>query len=115
MGGLSANSVSKEWKRLFNSAHLATTARPYDLRGSISTELNAAELSHLMQRYVTGHATSDIMNRYVSLDAQREMRPYFDTLAPLMEAVRRRGQELRLLPSDPSVSEGRRRMLRRAV
>jgi hypothetical protein len=102
MGGMNDDSVAKEWRRLFEGLAPVSGQRRYDLRGSVSTELNAAGVSLLVQRYVTGHTTNDIMNQYVSLDPVGEMRRYFETLPPLLEAVGRRGRELGLILASPA-------------
>ena len=56
----------------------------YNLRGSISTDLNRAGVSRLVQRYVSGHTTSHILMDYVSLDPATEMQKYFEQIKPLL-------------------------------
>jgi len=89
--------------------------RAYDLRGSINTEMEAAGVSLLVQRYVTGHRTNDIQNHYVSLDPHMQMRKYFNTLAPLFDAIRGQARRLGLLaPPTPPVADRRRNIIMRA-
>lgn len=96
MGGMSEDGYYKELKQLIGAAGIGATARPYDLRGSISTELNIAGVMLLEQRYVTGHGTRDIQNQYVSLRPTQQMQKYFDTLGPLYEALDVRARQLGL-------------------
>jgi integrase len=96
MGGMSEDSQAKEFKQLFAKAGQGGALRPYDLRGSINTEMENAGVSLLVQRYVTGHRTNDIQNHYVSLDPALQMRKYFDRLAPLFAAIKARAAEVGL-------------------
>ncbi|MCA9070369.1 MAG: phage integrase SAM-like domain-containing protein, partial [Planctomycetaceae bacterium] len=89
-GGVSVNAMSREFQRILVETGSSKSGRFYDLRGSTNTELERAGVSHLVQRYVTGHTTDDILNEYVSLDPRQEMRKYFDAIAPLLEAMSRR-------------------------
>lgn len=98
MGGVSPNSLAKEFKGLLAKSGLPP-ARFYELRGSINTELNDAGVSHLVQRYVTGHSTRDILNAYVSLDPAAEMQKHFDHIQPLLQAITTRTGELGLMTS----------------
>lgn len=98
MGGVSSDSLAKEFKSLVVKSDVSP-ARYYDLRGSINTELNDAGVSHLAQRYITGHSTSDILNTYVSLDPAVEMQKHFRHIEPLLSATTSRAQELGLVTS----------------
>lgn len=98
MGGVSSDSLAKEFKCLLAAAGVPP-ARFYELRGSINTDLNDAGVSHLAQRYVTGHTTKDILNTYVSLDPTCEMQKYFRHMEPLLIAITARSRELGLIPS----------------
>ena len=55
MGGVSENSLAKEFKNLLSSAGMDGRRRFYDLRGSTNTGLETAGVSHVVQLYVTGH------------------------------------------------------------
>ena len=96
MGGVSEDGLAKEFKTILVKAGLPDSIRFYDLRGSINTELNQAGVSHLVQRYVTGHTTRDILNEYVTLDPVTEMRKYFAKAEPLLSALAERAGELGL-------------------
>jgi len=96
MGGISEDCMSKELKRLFVEAGIVVDQNTYKLRASVNTELEAAGVSQLVQRYVTGHHANDILNHYVTLDPNQQMRKYFDTLGPLFDAIRTRGDQLSL-------------------
>jgi hypothetical protein len=96
MGGVAGDDLADEFVRVLERAGLQKRGRFYDLRGSISTELDRAGVSVLVQRYVTGHTTSDILNQYVSLDPSLEMQKYFATLGPLLDAMHHRAQQLGL-------------------
>ena len=55
-----------------------------------------ANLAHLEMRYLTSHSTDDILNQYASLDPVRAMNLYFDTIRPLLGAIRERAVALGL-------------------
>ena len=97
MGGLSSGGLSDEVKGTLATLGIAEGIRPYDLRESISTELEGAGVSHLVQRYVTGHSTTDIMNAYVALDPPQQMQRYFALVRPLLEAITARANVLGLV------------------
>ncbi len=96
MGGTSEDGLAKEFKKLLEKLNL-TGIRFYDLRGSINTEMNNAGVSHLVQRYVTGHTLNDILNEYVTLDPSTEMKKYFDYIQPLLSALSERAVGLGLV------------------
>lgn len=96
MGGVSERELAREFGAVLTKAGLDRLGRFYDLRGSISTEMERAGVSHLVQRYVTGHTTSDILNVYVSLDPFAEMQKYFTTIQPLLDAMLDRARQLGL-------------------
>jgi len=98
MGGVSEDGLAKVFKALLSKAGLSSSLKFYDLRSSCTTELERSGVSHLVQRYVTGHTTKDILNDYVSLDPSGEMKKYFHKIQPLLTAITGRAKELRLTP-----------------
>ena len=102
LGGVSSNMLSKAFRKVADRSDIATGIRFYDTRASVTTEMEHSGISHLVQRYVTGHTTSDILNDYVSLDPQREMEKYYGSIASLLEAISNRLNELRLTSADSS-------------
>lgn len=94
LGGPSETALSKGFKALVSRTSIDDTVKFYDLRSSVSTDLEQAGVSHLVQRYVTGHTTSDILNTYVSLDPVPEMRKHFDRIEPLISAITARANKL---------------------
>jgi hypothetical protein len=68
----------------------------YTLRSSVTTAMHRANLPHLELRYLTGHAATDILNEYASLDPAGAMQAYFGTVRPLIDAIRKRADELGL-------------------
>ena len=97
MGGVSPNSLGKEFDSLVAHAEVPAGARFYDLRGSASTDLKDAKVDPLIQKYVTGHSLeADIMSRYVSLRLHDDMQAYFQHIQPLLNAIARRAKELGL-------------------
>ena len=97
MGGVSEDSLSKEFKALVQKrGEGIKVARFYDLRGSANTELNRSGASHLFQLYLTGHSTGEILNEYVPLDPHGEMSAYFRHIQPLLTAMTERGRQLGL-------------------
>jgi hypothetical protein len=97
LGGVSPDGLAKEFKGLWERSGMAGPVRFYDLRASCNSEMDRSHVSHLVQRYVTGHATSDILYEYVSLDPLGgEMQKYFDFVQPLLNAIRDHSQALGL-------------------
>jgi hypothetical protein len=94
LGGLTPDVLAKEFKRLIEPFGFAPGTRFYDLRGSVSTDLERAGVSHLVQRYVTGHTTRDIMNHYISLDVSADMQKHFARIKPLLAAIEARAASL---------------------
>ncbi|MHB1034192.1 MAG: hypothetical protein ACYC35_24385 [Pirellulales bacterium] len=99
MGGASPDAMAKEFKSVLAKGHLPASARLYDLRGSVNTELNSAGVSYLLQTYITGHTTRDILHVYVSLEPEAEMERYFAAIRPLLGAIEQRARELGLTPT----------------
>jgi len=97
MGGVSPDTLAKEFKTLAAAVGAPPGARFYDLRGSVNTDMNRAGVSHLFQLYVTGHAVdTQILSRYVSLDLDQEMQTYFRHIKRLLESVQVRAVQLGL-------------------
>jgi integrase len=96
MGGASEDGLAKAFKSLVarSSLSMPVGARFYDLRGSCTTDLEQSGVSHLVQRYVTGHTTSDILFEYASIDPAGEMQKYFTHIQMLLAAIKRRALEL---------------------
>ncbi len=95
MGGVSTDSLAKEFHSLRTQLHVPPGSRLYDLRGSVNSDLNAAGVSHLFQLYVTGHAVdADIMSRYVSVQLVEEMQVYFRHIQRLLDAIKERAAEV---------------------
>ena len=95
MGGVSPDSLAKEFRLLLTQLESPDRARFYELRGSVNTDLNTAGVSHLFQLYVTGHAVDgEILSRYVSLQLVAEMQKYFQYVQPLLVSIRERSAEL---------------------
>jgi hypothetical protein len=94
MGGVSVDSLAKEFKGLLAAAG----TRFYDLRGSVNTDMNTAGVSELFQLYVTGHSLDEkILSRYVSLKLVDEMQHYFRHIQPLLDAIEDRAGYLGLV------------------
>ncbi|MGZ0174586.1 MAG: phage integrase SAM-like domain-containing protein [Planctomycetales bacterium] len=96
LGGVSPNMLSNAFRKTADRSGIATEVKFYDTRASVTTEIEHSDISHLVQRYVTGHTTSDIMNEYVSLDPEREMQKYWSHIAKLLETIRDRAAQLGL-------------------
>lgn len=95
LGGISEDGLTKEFRPLHKQIGLPDWVRFYDLRASCNTDMDRSHVSHLVQRYVTGHQTRDILDEYVSLEhASDQMAKYFDFTKPLLAAIEERAQEL---------------------
>jgi integrase len=95
MGGVSEDELAKEFASLKLQAGIKI-GRFYDLRGSVTTDMRRANVSNDVVRYITGHALTDILNVYVSLDPASEMKPYFAAARPLTDAMLKRADELKI-------------------
>ena len=89
MGGVSPDSLAKEFKPLL----AAVGRRPRTVLRLAwldkNTDMNAAGVSHLFQLYVTGHAVdAEILSRYVSLHLAGEMQVYFKHIQPLLDSIK---------------------------
>ncbi|WP_339746164.1 hypothetical protein [uncultured Rubinisphaera sp.] len=91
MGGISSNYVGKQLRTIIGPEE---STRPYDLRGSITQEMNQAGVRHLELRYLTEHSVNDIINVYSGLEPEVEMQKYYHAIEPLLEVVERRYQSL---------------------
>lgn len=92
LGGLSTDELRAEFKAI--AAELGLHNRLYDLRHAVTTDMHRAGVRQLELRYMTGHTTKDILNEYVPLDIQGEMKKYTQFAKPLFKAMRARGYEL---------------------
>ncbi|MCY2995647.1 MAG: hypothetical protein NTY19_48545 [Planctomycetota bacterium] len=98
MGGVSPDSLAKEFNELAREATVPTGARFYDLRGSVTTDLKDARVDRLIQLYVTGHSLDpEILSRYVSLKLEEDMRGYFRHIRPLLDSIQARTSLLGLV------------------
>lgn len=97
LGGISEDSMNKEFKQLLRAAGVKNGSTIYTLRSSVTTALHFADLSLLDIRYLTGHATGDIINTYAGLNPIRAMRRYFDAIRPLLNAIAERAKRLGLV------------------
>lgn len=95
-GGIRPNVLSKEFKKLMRQAEISTKITLYDLRKLNSTRLNQSGVNNLALRYFTGHAPHDIMYRYVALNPHEDIQPYFKSLQPVLQAITKRFEELKL-------------------
>lgn len=99
LGGATEDALNREFKRLLGAAGVTSGATLYSLRTSVTTAMHRANLPHLEMRYLTGHATGDILNEYTSLDPVGAMAQYFGTIRPLLAAIELRAGELGLPPA----------------
>jgi integrase len=90
LGSASPDGLSKEFGRLRRLVGLDEGVRLYDARAAVTTEMNRAGVPQLELRYLTGHATGDILNVYVCLDIDGSMTGYFDAIRPLLAAIEER-------------------------
>lgn len=95
LGGVAEDAMNREFKSLLVAAGGRSGPTLYTVRSSVTTSMSAgAKLAHLELTYLTSHSTGDILNRYTSLDVHGEMQRYFEHIRPLLDAVRRRCEEL---------------------
>jgi len=94
LGGVTEDSLSKEFKKLLTAASIGNGATLYTLRSSVTTAMHRANLPHLELRYLTAHTTGDILNEYTSLDPVGAIQRYFDVIRPLLDAIEKRAAAL---------------------
>ena len=93
MGGVSERQIGKALTSLLKDAGLAERTRPYDVRGSVTTDMKEAGIRHLELRYLTLHSVDDILNEYTGLDPVNEMAKHFRHCQPLLTAIPHRALE----------------------
>ena len=86
-GGPSPDELAREFRALLRSQGLDEGIRFYDTRSAVTTGMSRTGVPQLELRYVTGHATGDILNRYVTLDPEGAMTGYFGSIEPLLSAI----------------------------
>ena len=96
LGGASQDEMAREFKRVMAAIGVSNGSTFYTLRSSVTTGMKDANLPHLEMRYLTRHSTDDILNQYASLDPVRAMNLYFDTIRPLLGAIRERAEVMGL-------------------
>lgn len=99
MGGVSEKQIGKALKTLYQRIDLASHTRPYDIRGSVTSDMKDAGVGQLEWRYLTEHtlngvSVNDIMNEYTGLDPAREMEKYFQHCQPLLKAIEERASKI---------------------
>ncbi len=96
LGGVSKDTLANQFTKVVAVAGLKKRGRYYDLKAAVSTEMEHAGVSHLVQRYVSGHTTKDILFQYASINPRSEMQKYFVAVQPLLDAMIVRAQQLEL-------------------
>ncbi len=96
-GGICTDELRREFRRLCAVANLGRDTKLYGCREAVTTELERTNLSMLLLRYLTGHSSTDIMNKYTAFDLRelkRGIRKYWKSIAPLLKAISDRAKEL---------------------
>jgi len=96
-GGVGKKAISNELARLMREVGVPRDVPPYRLKAAVTSDLQASGLNLLDLRYLTGHTTTDIMNEYAVLDPAKAMNKFSETIGPLLDAVRQRAIELKLV------------------
>lgn len=96
IGGMSPSDVGRALTLLFKRVGLSDDIYPYQLKGSTSQSMRESGVPHLELRYLTGHAVNDIMNEYVGLNPEPHMARYYESVMPLLNAIRDRAKSLGL-------------------
>ncbi len=99
-GGMHPDDVRRAMKRLYKCVGLPEEIRAYDLKGSSSQSMRDSGMPHLESRYLTGHAVNDIINEYVGLNPEPHMAKYYESVMPLLNAIRDRAKSLGLSLDD---------------
>ena len=99
-GGVSGNSMAKEFKLLLADAGMAPDIPLKELRNAVTDDMHSAGVTHLALRYLTSHTTRDILNEYVTIDPRREMEKYFVLARPLIAAIVNRAIVLGIHPAN---------------
>jgi len=97
IGGVSPDSLAKEFDQVSENVTVPAGARFYDLRGSVTTDLKDARVDLLLRKYITGHSLdAEIMSRYESIKLHADTEVYFQHIQPLLNAITARSQFLGL-------------------
>lgn len=96
MGGTAPDRLAAEFKNLRQQAGLDSSDPFYGLRSAVTTDMARTGMRHLELRYLTSHATTDILNDYVSLDPVGAMAPYFRSISPLLTSMMKQAERLGL-------------------
>src|SRR5262249_48341959 len=95
LGGVSIDELRREFKKVLALASPTSSARLYDLRGAVTTDLKDAGVDVIIRLYVTGHTLrGEILAHYESQDLHRHMQRYFQYIAPLLSAIAKRAGEV---------------------
>jgi hypothetical protein len=94
LGGVSEDQISKELRTVLP---VGTPHRPYDLRGSITQGMKMAGIHQMELRYLSEHSVKDILNDYTGLDPAAEMAKYFTAIQSLLDAIKIRATELKVI------------------
>jgi integrase len=107
LGGVSGDSLAKEYKRLAAKFGLEQSTFLYELRHSNTQAMHDAGLSQLELRYLTGHKLTDILHTYTGLDPAKAMNRYYATIEPLLESILERERELGIvMPQQQGLAGG---------
>jgi integrase len=86
-GGASPDQLAREFKGLLRALGSDPGVRFYDSRAAVTTDMNRAGVPEPELRYLTGHATDDVLNDYVAMDPDGAMARYFEGARPLLDAL----------------------------
>jgi len=86
-GGISIDELRREMNRLLEAAGLRTGHSLRTFREAVSDDMKRSGMNLLDLRYLTGHSTNDIMNTYTTVDPDKAMAGYFESIRPLLNAI----------------------------
>lgn len=92
-GGVTTDELNKEFQRMKGFAGVDVDAPFYNLRHSLTTEYARVGMPEAVIKYVTGHALTDILAEYTSLDIEqvrRELQKHWNFAKELLVAIAER-------------------------
>jgi len=93
-GGVASDVLSREFKKCLRELPDSSRVTLYDLRHSVTQAMKDSGMAHLDLRYLTSHATNDILNEYTSIDVQKTMATFYKTIPGVLNALRLRSIEV---------------------
>jgi len=95
-GSISPDHLAKAFQKVLKRSTITRSGSIGKLRHSVSQAMKDSGMPQVDLRYLTSHATDDILNEYVSIDNHGSMGKYFARIPTLLDTITERVKELGL-------------------